>query len=64
VPLGQRGHIAMVGRTVYLPPLLRDLPGTDHCSSEEYLFLFVTFFRPLLLSLNEDINKSVITATV
>jgi hypothetical protein len=25
VPLGQQGHVAMVGRTVYVPPLPRDL---------------------------------------
>jgi hypothetical protein len=25
VPLGQQGHVAMVGRTVYVPPFPRDL---------------------------------------
>jgi hypothetical protein len=35
-PLGQQGHMAMVGYTQYIPPLPRDLTGTDNCSSEEY----------------------------
>jgi hypothetical protein len=36
VPLGKRGYVAMVEGTVYVPPLPRDLVGTDYCSSEEY----------------------------
>jgi hypothetical protein len=36
--LGQRGYVAIVGCTMYVPPLSCDTVGvgTDHCNSEEY----------------------------